>query len=556
VLLKKLLFVIFILTLTAVGATGCSSTAARQDLAETGIDGSKFRPAPTVQRPVSQEMDLRAYNFFVNGLLYEGIGDLENAAISYRKAYRVYPDSYEIGLTLAEVLYRMRRPDQALEVLGQVSLKTVDFFQLEGACYQQVGNERAAKDAYLNAIALDSTQENAYIFLAGYYRRRNNLDSTAWTYEQLIRLQPENYELRNELGKMLVFGGRSEQAREVFRESIRTNSSIDNVMAYVSLGELYEIDKQTDSAKAILKEGLEIAPGNALLNRGMVRLYLEEDSVLQAIPFVRALAEASPEDTDASRRLGIMYFSVDSLAQADSVFSSLVGTGEKEPANHFYLGRIALMGDDYTRARDEFGTLTQLADSVSDGWLGLALAHVRLGDTTEQIETYREGLQHMRDEKSAIALYFALGAAFEQADEVDSAIAAFKEILKHDPDNAQALNYLGYTLADRNMQLDYAKDLIARAVKLQPNNAAYLDSYGWVYYRLGDYTRALEYLESAAKLDNDPVIFDHLGDAYLATGQPEEAKVWWRKALEQQPDNAEIKEKLGVESLPPSADKP
>ncbi|MCP4684133.1 MAG: tetratricopeptide repeat protein [bacterium] len=554
--MKTLFLVISVLGLTALGIPGCSSTAARQDLVQTAADGEEFRPVPRVDKRAAEELDYRAYEFYVNGLLYEGIGDLRNAAASYRKALQVYPDSYEIGFALAEIAYRMRQPDQALEVLEQIALKTVDVFRLEGACYQQTGDERAAKDAYLNAIALDSTQENAYIFLAGYYRRRNNLDSTAWTYHQLIRMQPENYELRNELGKMLALGGRPEEAKTVFRESLAMNPSIDNVAAYLSLSELYELTEQVDTAKVVLKEGLEVSPDNMMLNRAVVRLYLEADSVLGAIPYVRSLAEAAPQDADASRRLAIMYFTVDSLPQADSVLSALVGSGDIEPANHFYLGRIALIGEDYTRARDEFTTLTHLADSISDGWLGLGLAFNHLGDSAQELETYRTGLEFMRDEESAVALYFALGAAFEQADAIDSATATFEEILKHDPDNAQTLNYLGYALADRNLRLEYARDLISRAVELKPNSAAFLDSYGWVYYRLAEYEKALEYLEAAAKLDNDPVIFDHLGDAYLATGKPEEAKVWWRKALEQQPDNTTIKEKLGVESLPPSADKP
>jgi len=554
--LKRLLLVISVSGLVALATTGCSSTAVRQELAQTTVDGKKFRPVPPVKKHTAEDLDRRAYDIFVDGLVYEGFGDLQKAAACFQRAFQVYPDSYEIGFSLAEVIYRMRQPDMALEVLDQIALKTVDVFRLEGACYQQTGNERAAKDAYLNTIALDSTQENAYIFLAGYYRRRNNLDSTAWAYQQLIRLQPGNYELRNELGKMLVFGGRNQDAKTVFRESLKANPSVDNVDAYLSLSELYELSGHSDTAKTVLKDGLTIDPTNVILNRGMVRLYLETDSILQAIPYVRALSTAAPLDNDAARRLAIMYFSIDSLSQADSVLSGLVGTGEKEPANHFYLGRIALLDEDYPRARDEFEILTQLADSVSDGWLGLALAYNRLGDTARELETYRTGLEYMRDEESAISLYFGLGAAFEQIDNIDSAVATFEEILKHDPENAQTLNYLGYTLADRNMRLEYARDLIAKAVALHPNNAAYLDSYGWVYYRLADYEKAVEYLETAATLDNDPVIFDHLGDAYLATGKPEEARAWWRKALEQQPDNIAIKEKLGVESLPPSADKP
>ena len=123
-------------------------------------------------------------------------------------------------------------------------------------------------------------------------------------------------------------------------------------------------------------------------------------------------------------------------------------------------------------------------------------------------------------------------------------MATFEEIISHDPDHAQSLNYLGYMLADRGEQLDYARDLIGRAVDLSPDNAAFLDSFGWVYYRMGEYEEALKHLQRAVELDIDPVIFDHLGDTFHALGRVDQAKEWWQRALEQEPDNEDIKRKL------------
>ena len=99
-------------------------------------------------------------------------------------------------------------------------------------------------------------------------------------------------------------------------------------------------------------------------------------------------------------------------------------------------------------------------------------------------------------------------------------------------------------LADRGIRLEYARDLLERAVKLEPKNAAYLDSYGWVYFRLGDLNKAINYLTQAAELTSDATIFDHLGDAYSAQGNPAEARVWWQKALDIDPQNASIADKL------------
>ncbi|MEA3297770.1 MAG: tetratricopeptide repeat protein, partial [candidate division Zixibacteria bacterium] len=84
-----------------------------------------------------------------------------------------------------------------------------------------------------------------------------------------------------------------------------------------------------------------------------------------------------------------------------------------------------------------------------------------------------------------------------------------------------------------------------KAVSIEPENAAFLDSYGWAFYHLGQHREALKQLKKAAELDNDPVIYDHLGDSYKAVGNMSQARQWWRKALEQDPQNKDIKRKLG-----------
>ena len=101
-----------------------------------------------------------------------------------------------------------------------------------------------------------------------------------------------------------------------------------------------------------------------------------------------------------------------------------------------------------------------------------------------------------------------------------------------DPNNSMTLNYLGYMLADRNVHLEEALNLIKRAVELDPQNGAYLDSLGWVYFRLGHYDQAEEYLRRAAdKTPNDATIQDHLGELYARTGKLKTAAMHWERAL-------------------------
>lgn len=536
-----------ILALAAVlSSAACSSKVVRHKLVEVQTDSAGSYSVTVVPaEPGPEKINYQAYQFYVEGLLAEGVGDVFKASEFYGKALEYYPGSYEIGLSYAQMLYRRKELQAALTTLRRMEPQDVDVLNLTARCYRDLHMSDSARAVYSRLVVLDPDNTMAYSFLAGYFRRENNLDSTIWAYRNITRLRPTYYRNLNELANLLTQRGDYEDAREVYRQSLKVEFSNVNIRALINLSELYTTTNQPDSAIIVLKEGLELSSDNLVLNRMLVSAYLSMDSALGAIPYARKIVEISPMDVTASRRLGLLYFAVDSLQVAESVFVSAVESGDRHPVNHYYLGRIAGRSEDWERARDEFIILTQLADTSYESWTDLGFVYRQLEQPDKEIETYLTGLTHMRDEPSAISLSFALGAAYEQAGRIEEAVMTFEEIIAHDPEHAPSLNYLGYMLADRGEQLEYALELIAHAVELAPDNPAYLDSYGWIHYRLGNYLEALAYLRRAVELDSDPIMFDHLGDTHRALGQMDEAREWWLKALEQEPDNERIKEKLG-----------
>jgi tetratricopeptide (TPR) repeat protein len=131
---------------------------------------------------------------------------------------------------------------------------------------------------------------------------------------------------------------------------------------------------------------------------------------------------------------------------------------------------------------------------------------------------------------------------------VDRAIDSLEKAITHNPKSGRAYNYLGYLFADRNMHLDRSLELIRKALELEPDNGAYIDSLGWVYYRRGDYALALKNLLEAEKIlrkaeTPDPVVYDHIGDAYLKMGKTSDAIIYWEKSNEMKRDES-IKEKI------------
>jgi len=273
-------------------------------------------------------------------------------------------------------------------------------------------------------------------------------------------------------------------------------------------------------------------------------VYIDQDSFALALPHAKRAVELSPQDRNLVRRLGMVYTNLDSLDKADSIFTNLVNGGEDMPVNYFFLGTIAYRKKDYARARDQYQKLVILEDTVVDRWMSLAVTYRMLGQDDSELAVYREGLNHVRSDSSKLILYFGIASTFDRVGKLDSAIAVLEGVVSSHPRSANALNYLGYLLADKNLRLDYARDLIQRALVIEPQNGAYLDSFGWVFYRLKDFGKAVKYLRQAAEITKDAVIYEHLGDALSAQGKQAEAREWWQKALDLDPQKSGLAEKL------------
>ena len=217
------------------------------------------------------------------------------------------------------------------------------------------------------------------------------------------------------------------------------------------------------------------------------------------------------------------------------------------------LGRAeALRKSGKTEAAIE--VLQQLARARADN----AEVHITLGDALRGLERYEEAVKAY---DTAVALYdapgrnqwilfFARGIANERTDQWQQAEADFRKALELNPGQPQVLNYLGYSFVEMGENLDEALAMIEQAVAGEPNSGYIVDSLGWVQFRTGKYSDAVVNLERAAELMAvDPVVNDHLGDAYWAVGRKIEAEFQWKRALSFDPDEPEavrIRRKLEV----------
>ena len=227
---------------------------------------------------------------------------------------------------------------------------------------------------------------------------------------------------------------------------------------------------------------------------------------------------------------------LDELGQSDLAVKAYAKVPVDHPAFHAAeLGRAAALRDS-----EKTEAAIEVLESLAKTYGSEPVVHSTLGDTLRQQERYEEAIAaytnaldlYETEGRSQWFLHYARAISFERLDQWDEAESDFRAALELNPDQPQVLNYLGYSLVEKQIKLDEALDMIERAAAARPDSGYIMDSLGWVLYRLSRYDEAVGHMERAAELmPVDPIVNDHLGDVYWAVGRKTEARFQWRRAL-------------------------
>jgi tetratricopeptide (TPR) repeat protein len=233
--------------------------------------------------------------------------------------------------------------------------------------------------------------------------------------------------------------------------------------------------------------------------------------------------------------------------------------GREDPA--FYAAELGR--SDALRRSGKPDAAIEVLQSLAETHSDLPVVHSSLGDALRQLERFEEAaaaydiaLSKYDEENSGQwFIYYARGITHERLGIWEKSEADFRKALELNPDQPQVLNYLGYSLVEKQIKLDEALDMIERAVAARPDSGYIVDSLGWVLYRLGRYDEAVGHMERATELmPIDPIVNDHLGDVYWSVGRFLEAEFQWKRALSfvdhgdaaQEADPDRIRRKLEV----------
>ncbi len=336
------------------------------------------------------------------------------------------------------------------------------------------------------------------------------------------------------------------------------------------------INLQTKSAKpfAHMEEVLAQDPDNDRLRLEYARLLSTTDLDAARKQF-EILSAQSPGDANLLLSLALINREAGDDLIARAYLQQVLATGERGNEAHFQLAAIAERAGDSATALDHYRQigegrqffsanhrigellLEQGHDAEAQAWyrrqretypqfaeqlFGLESEVLRnSGDVAGARAILNEALVSYPDSES---LRYARSMLSQQQADLAGMEADLRDILSRDPDNATALNALGYTLADQTDRLDEARALVARALELQPNEPAILDSMGWIHYRQGDLEGALQYLTRAYRSFPDPEVAAHLGEVLWVSGEQEKALQVWQGALLSDPQHKVLLETL------------
>lgn len=539
------------------------------------------------------------------------------AAPSAPVKYASFSQESLVSLLAAELAGQRNRYDLALDGYMAQAQSTQDAGVAERAfrIAEYLGAAQAAQDSALiwaknapdnldaqRAAAIQMAQAGRYEQSMGYMEKvllaqgDTNFDFLALSaaetdpqtraglmqsFERLLLKHPENSQLLFGKALLLQQDGKPEAGLTLLEEHPDSSQEVPPLLLRVRLLQALQ---RGDEALPLLEEGIALHPDDKRLRLTYARLLVEQEHLDDARIEFNRLVQQFPDDNDLRFSLALVCLEGQDWQEASGYLEELIARGSHLDAAHYNLGRVyeelrdserALSeydlvgpGDEYLSAQQRQTELLLNAKRVEAASNRLAKARERQPDyaiqlyliETENLTKYGQSPRAWQTIQQALLLFpddlnllYTRAMLAEKRDDLAQLETDLRFILAREPNNAMALNALGYTLADRTTRFAEARQLIEQAHQLNPQDAAVLDSLGWINYRQGRLDEAEALLRQALQQLPDAEVAAHLGEVLWANGKQDEARQVWAQALENTPDSPVIRSTVlrltGTETL-------
>ncbi len=398
--------------------------------------------------------------------------------------------------------------------------------------------------------------------------RVDNRNQTYEVMRRLLELKPDDPDFLFAHAMFALRAGARTEAEASLDKVIQTHGvDTGRLVAFISV---LQTQEDIPSALKWMQVAVERAPTNNELRLYYARLLGEAGRFDEARVQFERLTELHPNNPEVIYSLGLLHVQAGRMDAATERFEELLGLGMRQAESHFYLAQIA---ESQGNRADAIGHYEQIVDSQRGFEARTRIAYLKSvdgdvdgalfeldrvspigpeqqdflvqirgeiltvhGRYEEAFQLYNEALADSDDTD----LLYARAMVAERLGRMDILEQDLKSVIEREPDNAQALNALGYTLADRTDRLQEARGYIERALEISPADFYILDSMGWVLYRMGEFEQAVAFLEQARDLRNDPEVAAHLGEVLWVLGDVDAARDVLESALRDTPDDERL----------------
>ncbi len=462
---------------------------------------------------------------------------------------------------------------EAARLWAELKPTSLDARQILAAMYIRQGDAAAALEHLKYVLAQDNSGDGSrFRVIANLLGREDDRRTALSVMEQLVAERPEDTDALVAYALLAMRAENLGKARGAMDRLVqRTNINPNLALAYMAV-----LQKQDAGADGIvfLEKALKRTPDEFGLRLLYARMLADAQRYEQARLQFAMLLEQAPDNTDVLYALGLLNLQAGKVDAAEKNFRALLQFDDRGDEASYYLGQIeesrqrpaaALVhyravksGNNAFPAKLRVISILATEDKIDEALAAIAavspdgdeqrvqltLLHVEILAQQKRYDEALDVFARALNGRYEMTLLYNRAMLAEQMGRLDLLETDLRTIIEREPENSQALNALGYTLADRTDRYDEAHELIKRALAISPNDFFILDSMGWVLYRLGRLEEAVPYLERARKLRNDPEVAAHLGEVLWMLGRKDDARAIWNTALEAHPKDTRILEAI------------
>lgn len=535
---------------------------------------------PLAQSPPEKALHDAALRHFVDGSIFEMKGDYANAVLEYQDALRD-EKNHAVYFGLSKCYSALNKHALAIDA-GKEAVRlapdNLEYRRTLAEAYVAAFEIDEAAAEYEEVIKRDSNSIESWYNLARIHQGRKPLKALDVYGKIIDRFGPE-WDVLLQMAEINNTMGQYEKAASALRKMLEIDPG--NLELKHSIAQAYIRAEKFDSAIVILRELKSLNPENLGYVGDIAGIFLKQKEYAKAAREFEPILSRDSVALDIKLGIGEMYFTQlekdSTLAPvAQSIFERILAKHPDDWRPYWFLGAIGAVTGNDSLSEPNFRKVTELATWNADAWVYLSSVFMEKNNYAEVVKVLESALKIVPDD---FRVNFLLGVAYSRLQRTTDAVRVleyartlnakdvncitqlalvydglknyeeteklYEEALKLDPDNHLVLNNYSYSLADRNIRIDRALEMAKKAIEAQPENASYLDTIGWVYFRMGKYEDAEMYIKKAIdKGGASAVLYEHLGDIYFMMKDRERALEQWNIALKLDANNAALRGKV------------